>query len=233
MSFAGDAVAILQKDLQIEWRRKERLTPMILFVLLVFLIFNFSFDIGGARLHEIGPGVLWSAFVFASLLGLNRTFTLERHNGTMDALRLAPMSGSGFYVGKVAGNFLFLVAVEAVGLPIFALFFNLGAGLYLLPLALVLLLGSLCLAAVGTLFAAISDQSRLRELMLPLLVLPVVVPALISCVGATDVVLTQSGMGMTAFVWGQQLWRHLQMLVVYAIVFTTISLMLFDYVIEE
>jgi heme exporter protein B len=233
VSFAADSITILQKDLRIEWRRKERLTPMVFFVLLVLLVFNFSFELGGPSVRNIGAGVLWSAFVFASLLGLNRTFAVERHNDTMDALRLAPVSGASLFAGKVAGNFLFLAAVELIGLPIFALFFNLAPGLYLLPLGVVLFLGSICLAAVGTFFAAVSDQSRLQDLMLPLLVIPVVVPALISCVEATDLVLAQSGLAMGTFKWVPGLWRHMQMLVVYAVVFMTISLMLFDYVIEE
>ena len=233
MSLWDRSTAILRKDLLLEWRTRERLTPMIFFVLVVLLAFNFAFDLGGANLFAIGPGVLWVGFLFASTLGFNRTFSAERRNDALDALRLAPVSGSELYLGKMTANFLFLLAVEAIGLPFFALFFNLAAGWYLLPLGLVLILGSLGLAAVGTLFAAVADQSRLREFMLPLLLLPVIVPALISCVDATAVVLEQGRVSLDTPLWPPELWRHIQILVAYAVVFTTLSLMLFDYVIEE
>ena len=232
MRVASQAFTILQKDLRVEWRRRERLTPMLFFILLVLLVFNFSFEPRGVSLGQVGPGVLWSAFVFASLFGLNRTFAIERTNNSMDALRLVPVSAGALYLAKMVGNLMFLVVVESIGLPIFALFFNLRAGFYLLPLALILALGSLCLSAVGTLFAAISDQSRLRELMLPLLLLPVIVPALISCVEASDLVLAQSH-GQGGFEFVPELMRHLQILCAYAVVFTTLSLMLFDYIIGE
>ena len=233
MSLWDHSTAILRKDVQLERRTRERLIPMIFFVLVVLLVFNFAFELGGENLVSIGPGVLWVGFVFASTLGLNRTFSEERHNDALDALRLAPLSGPELYLGKMAGNFLFLIIIESVGLPLFALFFNVAAGWYLLPLGLVLFLGSLVLAAVGTLFAAVADQSRLREFMLPLLLLPVIVPALISCVEATAVVLGQGRLSPETPLWPRELWPHIQILAAYAVVFTTLSLMLFDYVVEE
>ena len=134
MSFARRALAILHKDLLTEWRTKERLSGMVFFVLLILLVFNFSFELGGVALHEIGPGVLWSSFVFSSLLGLNRTFAGELENGCLDALLLAPGDRSALYLGKMLGNLVFLVVVELISLPVFALFFNLTVGWYLLPL---------------------------------------------------------------------------------------------------
>ena len=225
MNFAGRAVAILWKDVLTEWRTKERLSGMVFFVVLVLLVFNFSFKLGGVALHEIGPGVLWSSFVFSSLLGLNRTFASELENGCLDALLQAPGDRSALYLGKMLGNLVFLLVVELISLPVFALFFNLSIGLYLLPLVAILVLGSASLAAVGTLFAVMSSNTRLRELLLPLLVLPMVMPALIACVQATAAVL-QPG-GMAAF------YPYLRILGVYVIVFTTLSLLLFEYVIED
>ena len=225
MSFFGRALAILRKDLQAEWRTKERLSPMIFFVLLVLLVFNFSFELGGAALGEIGPGVLWSSYVFASLLGLGRSFADERENDALDALLMAPGDRGAIYLGKMLGNMIFLLAVELLSLPFFALFFNLSPGLFLLPLLVVFLLGSACLASVGTLFAAMSNNMRLREMLLPLLLLPMILPALISCVEATEQVLAHSRL--------EKLYPHLQMLGVYAAVFTVLSLMLFEYAIEE
>ena len=152
MSFLGRALAILRKDLQAEWRTKERLSPMVFFVLLILLVFNFSFELGGAALQEIGPGVLWSSYVFASLLGLGRSFADERENDALDALLLAPGDRGAVYLGKMLGNMVFLLAIELLSLPFFTLFFNLSPGFFLVPLLGVFLLGSACLASVGTLF---------------------------------------------------------------------------------
>ena len=225
MNFFGRALAILRKDLQAEWRTKERLSPMVFFALLVLLVFNFSFELGGAALREIGPGVLWSSYVFASLLGLGRSFADERENDALDALLLAPGDRGAVYLGKMIGNLVFLLAIELLSLPFFTLFFNLSPGFFLLPLLAIFILGSACLAAVGTLFAAMSNNMRLRELLLPLLLLPMILPALISCVAATKLVLADGDF--------DKLLPHLQMLGVYATVFTVLSLMLFEYAIEE
>ena len=225
MSFFGRALAILRKDLQAEWRTKERLSPMVFFVLLVLLVFNFSFELGGAALREIGPGVLWSSYVFSSLLGLGRSFADERENDALDALLLAPGDRGAVYLGKMLGNLVFLLAIELLSLPFFTLFFNLSPGFFLLPLLGVFLLGSACLASVGTLFAAMSNNMRLRELLLPLLLLPMILPALISCIDATALILANDRF--------EKLLPHLQMLGVYAAVFTVLSLMLFENAIEE
>ncbi len=225
MSFTSRTLAILRKDILTEWRTRERLTAMVFFVLLVLLVFNFSFELGGLALHEIGPGVLWSSYVFASLLGLNRTFATELENSCVDALLMAPGDRGAVYLGKMLGNLFFLLVIELISLPFFALFFNLSVGLYLLPLLGVLLLGSASLAAVGTLFAVMSSNTRLRELLLPLLVLPMVFPAVISCVEATAEIFRHSR--------PEKLYPHLQILGVFVVVFTTLSLMLFEYAIEE
>ena len=236
-SFLGQTLTILRKDLSVEWRTKERLTPMVLFVLLVLLVFNFSFEgLGGAALSETGPGVLWSAFVFAGLLSLHRTFASERHNDTLDALLLAPVSRSVLYLAKMLGNLVFLVVLELLSLPLFGLFFNLSPAWPLLGLPLVLVLGAACLASVGTLFAAMSIHSRLREQFLPLLVLPMMVPALISCIGATAEVFEQCqrlAFGEVGEILSDRMLVHLRMLAIYAVVFNTLALMLFEYVVEE
>ena len=205
MSFLGRALAILRKDLKAEWRTKARLSPMVFFILLMLLVFNFSFDLGGgAALREIGPGTLWSSYVLASLLSLSRSFADERDNDALDALLLAPGDRSSIYLGKMLGNFVFLLAVELLSLPFFALFFNLSLRLSLVPLLAIFILGSACLASVGTLFAALSNNMRLRELMMPLLLLPMILPALISCVEATGLVLANDCC--------EKLFPHLQML---------------------
>ena len=229
----GHARILLRKDLVAEWRTKERLSPMVFFVLLVLLVYNFAFELGGAALWEIGPGVLWSSFVFASLFGLQRTFAAESDNDCLDALLAAPVERGALYLAKMVGNVLFLLGVELLTLPLFGLFFNLTAGLYLLPLLVVFLLGSASVASVGTLFAAMTDHSRLREFLLPLLVLPVLIPALISCVAATGVILAAGVPGRNPPLWPAELTVHVGMLGLFAVVFTTLSWMLFDFVIEE
>ena len=225
MTFLAQAWAILAKDLLAEWRTRERLSTMAFFVLLVILVFNFSFELGGAALHEIGPGVLWSAFVFASLFGLQRSFAVENENRCLDGLLLAPMDRSAVYLGKMLGNLVFLLAVEFLSLPFFALFFNLAPGLYLVPLAAVFFLGATALAAVGTLFAAMCSNQRLRELLLPLLLLPMVVPVLVPCIEATAVVLRQDPL--------EQLLPLLRLTAAYDAVFIALALVLFDFVVEE
>ena len=225
MTFARQALVILRKDMLTEWRTKERLGTLVFFVLLVLLVFNFSFELGAYALHEIGPGVLWSSYVFASLLGLNRTFAGERENGCLDALLLALADRSSLFVAKMLGNLLFLLIVQLLSLPLFALFFNLAIDAQLAALFVVLVLGSASLAAVGTLFAVMSTNSRLREMLLPLLVLPMCMPALISCVQATGAIFAGRGL--------DRVLPHIQILAVYVVVFTALAILLFEFVIEE
>lgn len=227
------ALILLRKDLAAEWRTRERLSPMLFFVLLVMLVFSFGFELGGAALWEIGPGVLWSCFVFASLFGLQGTFVNEARNGCLDALLAAPIERRSLYLAKMCGNMLFLLGVQVLTLPLFGLFFNLTPGFYLLPLAIVFVLGSACVASVGTLFAAMAGHSRLRELLLPLLLLPVLLPALISCVEATGIVLAAAAPGRVAAPWPEELTLHVAMLALFALVFTCLALMLFHFVMEE
>ena len=154
----------------------------------------------------------------------------------MDALLLAPVNRSVLYLAKMLGNFVFLLVLQLLSLLLFGLFFNLSPDRPLLVLPAVLVLGTACLASVGTLFAAMSIHSRLREQFLPLLVLPMLVPALISCIGATAEVFEQS----QRYAFGEQtgllsdgLIAHLQMLGTYAVVFNVLALMLFEYIVEE
>lgn len=225
MSFLGRALAVALKDMQAEWRTRERLSPMLFFVLLVLLIFSFSFDLGGAALYQIGPGVLWSSFVFATVLALNRSFADEQENGCLDALLLAPGDRGAIYAGKALSNLAFLLTLEVLALPVFAVFFNVAPSLRLLLLVPFLVLGAASLAAAGTLFAAMSTNMRLRELLLPLLLLPMVVPALIACVKGTSMVFQQQP-------WADMV-PYLKILVAYVVVFTTLSLLLFEHVVEE
>ena len=225
MSFTNQIIGILWKDLLIEWHSKERFCPMVFFVFLIILVFKFSFESTGLSVNEIGPGVLWSSFIFSALLSLHHTFSIEREDNCIDALLLAPGDYSSVYLGKMLGNLLFLFSVELISLPFFALFFNLLFGFYLLPLLAIFFLGAASLASVGTLFAAMADNMRFRELLLPLLLLPTVLPALISCVRATSLIFQHSPF--------QEYYTYLQILGVYVLVSTVLSLILFEYIVEE
>ena len=225
MNLLTATLIILHKDLRAEWRTKERLSPMIFFVLLVLLMFNFSFELGDIPLYQVAPGVLWSAFIFSSLLGLNRSFVDERENSCLDALLSMPGSRTAIYLAKMVGNLIFLLMVQLIGLPVFILFFNLSPGLPMVRLLGIFILGSANLATIGTLFASMSSNMRLRELLLPLLVLPLAMPALIASVKSTSLILQHRSF--------ETIFPYLQILVVYWVVFTTLALLLFAHIIEE
>ena len=225
MNLIRQSLAILGKDLLVEWQTKERLSTMTFFVLLTLLVFHFSFDLGAYEVHQIGPGVLWSSFIFSSLFGLQRAFADEREDGGLDALLLAPISRSAIYLGKASANLVFMLVIELISLPLFALFFNLSVQGQLGALLGVFVLGSAGIAAVGTLFAAMCSNLRLRELLLPLLLVPLIMPALIASVKATALILTPNP--------AESLLPYLRLLAVYTIVFVALALLLFEFVAEE
>ena len=169
MIFLEQTLAILWKDIRCELRSKQTWMGMGMFALLVLVIFNFAFDLRVDNKAAIAPGALWVAFVFASLLGLGRTITAEREKGLMDRLLLCPVDRKAIYLAKLLGNLLFIGVVEMVALPVFAALFNVPLFGALLP---IVLLGSLGVAAIGTLFSAMAASTHARELLLPVLVFP-------------------------------------------------------------
>lgn len=179
---------ILWKDLVLELRTREMLTAMALFSLLVLLVLNFAFELRRVDLVLLAPGVLWLAFTFASLLGLSRSLVAEVERGSLEGLRLAPLDPSLVYLAKVSGNVLALLLLQLATVPLFNLMFNQRAGL--LALLPALLLGSVGLSAVGVLFAAMAVNTRAREILLPLLVVPVVLPVLIAAVRASTLAMS-------------------------------------------
>src|SRR5947209_19352909 len=182
MTFLEQVLTILWKDIRCELRSKQTWTGMGLFALLVLVIFNFAFDLRVDNKAAIAPGVLWVAFVFASLLGLGRTIAAEREKGSLDRLLLCPVNRKAIYLAKLLGNMLFIGVVEIVALPIFAALFDVPLFGALLP---IVLLGTLGIAAIGTLFSAMAAATQARELLLPVLVFPLIVPVIISAVRAT------------------------------------------------
>ena len=184
-SALGEAAVIAGKDLRLEFRSRTAFLSSLAFTALVLAIFNFARDPTATTPAELAPGILWITFCFAGLLGLNRAFALERENRTIEGLLLSPVSRTAIYLGKAAANLVFVMLVEAIALPLFALFFAVPLGPVLLPLVGVIVLATLGFVAVGTLLSAIAVSTRFAELMLPLLMLPFLVPPITSAVHVT------------------------------------------------
>ncbi len=181
--FTGQVMAILRKDLLLEARRRELVVSMLVFAMLILVVFSFAFDLRVENLSALGPGALWVAVFFAGALNVGRTVTLERERGGWEGLMLAPLEPGAMYVAKLLGNVLFMLAVELFLLPAFAALYNLHV--IRLDVAWILLLGTVGFAGVGTLFSALLANSRAREVMLPVLMFPVLVPVVIATVRAT------------------------------------------------
>jgi len=223
MSFLRQIVTIVHKDITAELRTKEMFSSMFVFALLAVVIFNFAFELRVADAATIAPGVLWISVTFAGMLGLDRSFVLEKDRGCLDGLLLAPVDRSAIYFGKMLGNFLFITVVEAIILPIFSALFNVNL---IQPWILaVLLLGTLGFSGVGTLFSAMTVHTRAREVLLPILLFPVVVPALIAAVKLTAGFLDGRALA--------DMTNWMQLLIAFDIIFVAVSYMTFDYVVEE
>jgi heme exporter protein B len=185
MSTFRAARILLTKELRLEFRSRELLSATIIFALVVVVLFSFAFDPTATESRRYGPGLLWIAFLFAGSLMLNPSFSREQSNDTLDALRLAPISPFAILLGKMFANFIFMSVAELVLVPIFAVLYNLSLAGIVTRLILVLALGTIGLTVTGTVFAAVSAQARMRELLLPLLLLPILTPLLIASVEST------------------------------------------------
>jgi heme exporter protein B len=219
----GAVWAIVKKDVISEFRTKEILATMLIFVLLALVIFNFAFDLRLENARQVAPGVLWVAFVFAGILGLNRSFVLETDKGCLEGLMMTPADYSTIYFGKVIGNILFMFVVEAIGLPVFTVLFNVM--LLRADVILIVLLGTVGFAGVGTLFSAMSANTRARAVLLPILVFPGVLPAIVAAVKATAGVLDGGTLGSVG--------NWVALLAGFDIIFLAIAFMTFDFVVES
>ncbi|MGE5249575.1 MAG: heme exporter protein CcmB [Bacteroidota bacterium] len=215
--------AVVQKDLSAELRSRELLSAMLVFSLLVILIFNFALELDIGTRRSVTSGVLWATFAFAGTLGLNRSMAIEKDRGCLDGLLLAPVDRSAIYFGKVISNFAFMLIVEAIVLPVYSVLYSVN--LFRPGLLVVILLGSIGYTAVGTLLSAMSVQTRTRDVMLPILLFPVVIPVLIAAVKASGGYLTGAEMS--------EILPWLNLLIVYDVIFTSAAFMLFDSVVEE
>jgi heme exporter protein B len=224
MSDARAALIILGKELRLELRTRELINATVIFALIVVVLFNFAFDPSAADSRRYGPGLLWIAFLFAGSLMLNPSFARERSNDTLDALRLAPVSPFAILSGKMIANFLFMSLVEIILVPVFSVLYNVSVLPILGGLIFVIALGTAGLVITGTVFSAISAHARMRELLLPLLLLPILAPLLIAAVEATSSLFGDAPSLDRTWV---------TFLAGFDIVFLTASWLLSDFLVEE
>jgi len=215
-------LATLTKDIRLEWRSKDALNSMLFFSQLVVVIFSFSFDPLAEESRHIVGGLIWVGILFAAVVALNQTWARELRNQVLDAYRISPAPSNALFLGKALGNFIFVGLLEALMAPLFIIFYNLralGPGWQLIPIAV---FGTWALVVNGTFFAAISVRTRSRELMLPLLLFPISIPAVIAMVAGTTAIL--SGEDPARF------W--IVLLLTYDVVFTIACLALFEIVLR-
>jgi heme exporter protein B len=223
VAFTRTMSAIVWKDLAAEMRSRELLSSMLVFALLVILIFNFALELDAKTRANVTSGVLWVTFAFAGTLGLNRSMATEKDRGCLDGLLLAPVDRSAIYFGKALGNLVFMLIVEAIVLPVYSVLYN--TNLFEPGLILVIILGSIGYVAVGTLLSSMAVQTRTRDVLLPILLFPVVIPVLIASVKASS--------GFLQGIELAEIMPWINLLIVYDVVFTAVAFMAFDYVVEE
>lgn len=220
-----DAWRILRKDLVLEWRARTAFLSTLVFTVLVLMVFNFGRDPTAVAPLDLAPSVLWVTFTFAAMLALNRAFQLELENQALDGLLLTPISRSSIYLGKFGANLAFVVVVEAIALPLFALFFNIPVLPVLAPLAAVTVLATVGFVAVGTLFSAMVTRTRFAELLLPVLLLPFMIPPLVWAVMSTAKLFAGRPLS--------EIEGWLRLLAAYDIVFVALATVLFPVTVSE
>jgi heme exporter protein B len=222
MSLAAIMRATLAKDLRLEWRSKDAINSMLFFALLVVVVFSFSFDPNAEESRQIAGGLVWVAFLFAAVVALNQTWARELRNQVLDAFRVSPAPANSLFLAKALGNFVFVCVLEALMTPLFVVFYKLralGPAWQLIPVAV---LGTWALVVNGTFFAAMSIRTRSREIMLPLLLFPISIPAILAMVNATTAILTGE----------LSMWFWFVLLATYDVVFTIACLLLFETVLH-
>lgn len=222
-AYVRPVFAILAKDILLEFRTKDILVSMLLFGLLVIVVFNFAIDPTPRLVATVAPGILWVSFTFGGVLGLNRSFGLEKDRGNLHGLMLSPVSRDTLYFGKMLGNFVFMLIVEAIVYPAFAILFNLP--LWIPGLIPIILLATLGISAVGTVFSAMAVNTRSREVMLPALFFPVIVPVIIGAVESTGALLGSND--------DANLVRWATFLAVFDAVFLVVCPVVFGMILEE
>lgn len=224
---------IAWKDLKAEFRTKQMLNSMMIFAFLVIVIFSFAFGneasiyisfLNVEIIDLLAPGMLWIAFTFAGMLGLSRSFAVEKEEGCLEGLKLCPVERSEIYNGKVVSNMVLMFLMEIITIPVFAVLFNYD--IKNIPgLLLVILLGTFGFIFTGTLISALTVNTRTREILLPVIIFPVLLPVILLAVSATEVMLTAGEIS--------EITGELQLLVIYDIIFFVVAQMVFEYTIED
>jgi heme exporter protein B len=224
MALLNETFLLLKKDLRLEMRRRESLLTMFFFGTLLLFVFHFSFDLRPERVAEMTPALLWLAFLFTGTLGLAQLFEGERGNHCLDALLLSPMDRGAFFLAKACFNFLLMVLVEIVVIPLFWILFNLGFWDRVPYLFLIVLLGTIGFCVLGTLLSAVTLKSRARELLLPLVLFPLMIPVILATIRCMEAILRSGELG-DALPW-------LRLLIGFDVIFLTVGTLIFDWVIE-
>jgi heme exporter protein B len=219
------AWTVARKDLVLEFRTRTAIVSAVVFTVLVLTVFNFGRDPTAVSALDLAPSILWVTFTFAAMLGLNRAFQLELENQALEGLLMAPLDRRSLYWGKLLANVIFVAVVEAVGLPVFVLFFNVPVEHVLLPLIAVIALATVGFVAVGTLFSAMAVRTRFAELMLPVLLLPFLLLPLTYAVQATARLLAERPLS--------EVTGWLKLLAAYDLVFLAVASWLFPYTVGE
>ena len=213
---------IARKDLRSEFRTKQMLNSMLIFALLVIVIFSFAFGPYPENIDQLAPGILWVAFTFAGMLGLSRSFASEKEQGCLDGLKLCPVDRSAIYMGKVISNTVLMFIMEMITVPVFIVLFDYSIS-NPLELGCIIVLGTLGFVFVGTLLSALTVNVRTREILLPVILFPVIVPVIISAVLATGKILSGTN----------GIWAEIRILGAYGAIFFIVALLIFEYVIED
>ena len=201
--YLRQALTIAAKDLRAEWRTREAVNASLAFMLAILVLFSFAFDPGNSdvNIKDVGGGLLWLAYAFAAALALNRSFARELQNDCLDALMAAPMPASALFFGKAMANFVLLMTMEIVSLVVFSVLYDVTILTHIWELLLVIVLGTWAMAAMGTFFSALTVNLRLRELMLPVLIYPFLVPALMAAISLTSALFNGIALGGENLVW--------------------------------
>lgn len=224
MELLRQALWLLWKDLLLELRRRESILAMFFFGTLLLFLFHFAFEIPAEKAAEMAPGLLWLAFIFTGTLGLTQLFQAERENRCLEALLLSPMDRAAFYLAKLFFNLLLMLLVELVVFPLFWVLFNLALWELLPSLFLVAFLGTVGFCVMGTLFAAVTLKARARELLLPLILFPLMIPVILATIRGMEIIL-RAGQLDEALSW-------LRLLIGFDVIFLTAGFLIFEWVIE-
>ena len=225
MDLLNQTLLLLWKDLLLELRRRDSLLTMFFFGTLLLFVFHFSFDLAPDKVAEMAPALLWLAFLFTGTLGLTQLFQVERENHCLEALLLSPLDRGALFLAKTFFNLLLMLAVELVVMPLFWILFNLQGWNLLPQLFLVTLLGTVGFCVLGTMMSAVTLRARARELLLPLVLFPLMIPVILATIRCMENIMRAGDLGDT--------WSWLRLLLGFDVIFVTVGILIFDRVIED